>query len=133
MHVNPKYVALALAATIGVAIPATAHHSPASYDLTKRSSVTGVVKIASFRNPHGHMVLQVAGKGGKMTEWQVETSAANLLRRRGWVFSDIKPGMKITVTGHLNKTVPNDIYIREVKLPDGRQFGDKGGNDVALD
>jgi hypothetical protein len=116
-----------------VAIPASAHHSPASYDITRRVTVTGVVKEASFRNPHGHVTLQVADAQGRITEWSIETSAANLLRRRGWVFSKVKPGVRGTFIGHPNKTVVRDIYLREIRFTDGTAFGDQGGSDQALD
>jgi tRNA(Ile2) C34 agmatinyltransferase TiaS len=122
-------IAAGLVVAIVGSVSAGAHHSPASYDLAKRSSVTGVIKSVYFRNPHGAMVLTASD--GK--EWKVETSAANLLRRRGWEFARIKPGMKVVVSGHLNKTVQNDIYIRLIKLPDGTEFGDKEGKDAALD
>lgn len=115
------------------ALAAHAHHSPAAWDLTKRNSVTGVVKEASFRNPHGELRLTVTNDKGQAEEWRVETSAANLLRRRGWDFSKVQPGMKVTVTGHLNKEQPREIYIREIQFQDGTHFGDKGGNDAALD
>ena len=112
---------------------AGAHHSPAAYDITTRTSKTGVIQDVSFRNPHGHITLLVTNEKGQIEEWSVEMSAANLLRRRGWEFSQVVPNLKVTVMGHLNKEVPRDIYIREIKLPDGTVFGDKGGNDNALD
>lgn len=120
-------IAVATAST-----PAIAHHSPASYDITKRTTLTGVIKEAMFRNPHGKMVVEVKN-GAKVESWDVETSAANLLRRRGWDFSKFRPGATITIYGHLNKTLPRVIYIREVRFADGTFFGDKDGNDKALD
>jgi hypothetical protein len=125
-------MAVAAAATLA-AFAVQAHHSPAAWDVTKRNSVTGVVKDASFRNPHGEIKLMVTNDKGQVEEWRIETSAANLLRRRGWDFSRVTPGLKVTVTGHLNKEVPREIYIREIQFEDGTHFGDKGGNDAALD
>lgn len=124
--------AVLLSALLGGAT-VSAHHSPAAYDITVRTSKTGVVKEVSFRNPHGHITLIVTNEKGQAEEWSVETSAANLLRRRGWEFARVTEGQKVTVTGHLNKEVPKDLYIREIKLEDGTVFGDKGGNDNALD
>lgn len=118
---------------LALAIPAVAHHSPASYDTTKRVTIRGTVKSAFFRNPHGHITLEVRDARGQVTEWQVETSAANLLRRRGWVFSKVKAGVTGSFVGHPNKTVRNDIYLREITFADGTKFGDQGGNDNVLD
>lgn len=125
---------MALAGTIAViAVSASAHHSPASYNVNKRVEVKGVVKTAFFRNPHGHVTLIVTDAKGKKAEWSLETSAANLLRRRGWTFSKVKAGVNATFIGHPNKTVPRDVYIREIRFADGTVFGDKGGSDQALD
>ncbi|MCC6480999.1 MAG: hypothetical protein IT554_01130 [Sphingomonadaceae bacterium] len=117
---------------LAFAAPALAHHSPASFDLTKRTTMSGVIQQAMFRNPHGKMVLNVK-VGNAVEKWEVETSAANLLRRRGWNFTKFRPGASITVYGHLNKTLPRNIYVREVRFADGTFFGDKEGNDKALD
>lgn len=125
--------AAAVAALSLSAVTVHAHHSPAAWEITKRSSVSGVVKEASFRNPHGLLTLQVTNEKGQVEEWRVETSAANLLRRRGWDFSKVVPGIKVTVVGHLNKEQPREIYIREIHFEDGTVFGDKGGSDAALD
>lgn len=134
MNAAIRTIRLVLAgAGLSLIAPAvSAHHSPASYDLTKRTTLTGVVKQAMFRNPHGHVVLTVR-VGNRTEEWQVETSAANLLRRRGWVFTKFAPGARVTVYGHLNKTLPRVIYVREARFGDGTFFGDKEGNDKALD
>lgn len=113
--------------------PATAHHSPAAFDLTVRTSISGVLREATFRNPHGHLSLDVTNAQGRVQTWTIETSAANLLRRRGWDFSKIRPGMRVTIVGHPNKTVPFNIYTREVRMADGTVFGDRYGNDTALD
>lgn len=131
-----KFLGLVAAGMFVAALPAGApvfaHHSPASFDLTKRTEVTGVIKQAMFRNPHGKMVLSVK-VGSRVDSWEVETSAANLLRRRGWDFSKFKPGATVTVFGHLNKTLPRNIYVREVRFANGLFYGDKEGNDKALD
>ena len=89
--------AAAVAALTLSSVTLHAHHSPAAWEITKRNSVTGVVKDASFRNPHGQITLVVTNDKGQAEEWRVETSAANLLRRRGWDFSKVVPGIKITV------------------------------------
>lgn len=123
---------LVLSATM-LAMPATAHHSPAAFNLETRSEVTGVVKKATFRNPHGHIDLLVTDESGEELVFELETSAANLLRRRGWDFSKVKRGDTITATGHPHKEQGQVMYIRAIKLSDGTQFGDPEGKDQALD
>lgn len=124
---------IALAVLFATPLAALAHHAPASWDLTQRVSVTGEIKEVQFRNPHGHMVLAVKGADGKVSDWEIETSAANLLLRRGWKFKEVHVGDTITATGHPNKERGQYLYIREIKLKDGRVFGDPTGNDKALD
>jgi hypothetical protein len=118
---------------LGITSGTWAHHSAAQWDLSKRIEVSGVVKVVKFRNPHGHLELEVTGKKGKQEVWGVETSAINLLVRRGWKISQVKVGDKVTVKGHPHKSEAQQIYMREIKLPDGRSFGDPTGQDKALD
>ena len=104
-----------------------------AWDVTTRISKTGMVKEVSFRNPHGQLILMVTNEKGQIEEWLIETSAANLLRRRGWIFSKVTPDIKIRVVGHPNKEQSRQIYAREFHFEDGSFFGDQGGNDAALD
>lgn len=122
-----------VAAVLLAVVPVSAHHSPAAFDLEQRVTITGVVKKATFRNPHGHLDILVTGEDGKVVEWEVETSASNLLRRRGWDFKAIKRGETVTVLGHPHKEKPAIMYIRAITLPDGTMFGDPEGEDNALD
>jgi Family of unknown function (DUF6152) len=124
---------LIIAGLAAIGAPVWAHHSAASFDLARRVSVTGVVKEAEFRNPHGHVTLQVKDAHGVSSEWSIDTSAANLLRRRGWIFGKVAPGVRGTFIGHPNKTVPRNVYLREIRLADGTVFGDQSGDDKALD
>ena len=130
MKIKSLFLAIVMAI---VAIPVSAHHSPASYDTTRRVSIEGTIVTAVFHNPHGRIRLNVVGRNGSVTEWAAETSASNLLRRRGWVFSQVRAGSHVTLVGHPNKTVANDIYLREIRFENGTVFGDAGGSDQALD
>ena len=111
---------------------AFAHHSAVSWDLTKRISITGTVESVEWRNPHGHLEVLVEADG-KKTLWNVETSALNLLVRRGWKVDSVKYHDKITISGHPHKTDPTEIYMREITLSDGTSFGDPTGKDQQLD
>ncbi len=124
---------IAIVGLFAVAMPAAAHHSPASYDTGRRISVEGTIVSAQFRNPHGKIRLRVVDRAGRETVWEAETSASNLLRRRGWVFSQVRAGSRVTLVGHPNKAIANDIYLREIRFADGTVFGDREGSDQALD
>lgn len=142
---------LALICGFALLLPAVAqaHHSAAGYDTQKRVAIKGTIKKVSFRNPHGHIELMVDGKpieaavflkdgmpsvaGGKEVEWEVETAAANLLRRRGWDFRAVKKGQTVTLIGHPSKDKKPIMYLREIHFEDGTVFGDPDGADKALD
>lgn len=123
---------MAIIGLLTLAAPVAAHHSPASYDTSRRISVEGTIISAQFRNPHGKIRLRVMSNGREVV-WEAETSASNLLRRRGWAFAQIRAGSRVTLVGHPNKTVANDLYLREIRFADGTVFGDQGGSDQALD
>jgi hypothetical protein len=90
-------LALALLAVPGAAL---AHHSFAAFfDPSKTVTIKGKVTAFRFTNPHGTIVLDVAGSDGKPHEWRVETNAPVVLVRRGWSRSTLKPGDTITIEG----------------------------------
>ena len=128
-----RRVVVGMAVAVAAALPALAHHSAAEWDMTKRISISGTAKVVQFRNPHGHLELSVTDAKGAVVNWDVETSAMNLLMRRGWTPGRIKIGDKITITGHPHKSQPARLYMREIRLSDGTVFGDPTGQDKALD
>jgi hypothetical protein len=90
-------LALALLAVPGAAL---AHHSFAAFfDPSKTVTIKGKVTAFRFTNPHGTIVLDVAGSDGKPHEWRVETNAPVVLVRRGWSRSTLKRGDTITIEG----------------------------------
>ena len=48
-------VVLAILLMISLGIPATAHHSAAAQDFTKKVEVNGIVKSWRIMNPHGKL------------------------------------------------------------------------------
>ena len=124
-----------------------AHHSAAGYNIETRIAISGELTKSSFRNPHGTLKLVISDEDLGITttkegveslgevgqEWEIETAAANLLRRRGWEFKNVKKGMKVTLVGHPTKDGTPMIYLREIHLQDGTVFGDPDGEDKALD
>ena len=127
-----RVVVWALLGSLGLASWANAHHSAVSWDLTRRIAITGTVQSFEWRNPHGHLEVKVEADG-KQTLWNVETSALNLLVRRGWKVDAVKVGDKVTISGHPHKSDPTEIYMREMTLQNGTSFGDPTGKDQALD
>ena len=87
---------LALTALAVVAGPALAHHSFAMFDQKKVVTISGTVKELQWTNPHVWLQVDVP-TGGKVRHWSFEGNSPNMLRRRGWSSTVVKPGDKITV------------------------------------
>ncbi|WP_309089514.1 DUF6152 family protein [Phenylobacterium sp.] len=88
---------LALAIPLLVSTPAAAHHSASGYDKERPVELTGVVKQFRWVNPHSFLYLEVPGKGGAKTVWEIEGPSVMMLARNGWKNTSIKPGERIRV------------------------------------
>jgi uncharacterized protein DUF6152 len=79
--------------------PMFAHHSAAIYDRDHMLTLTGVVTVFSFANPHVEIRFDVTDDKGNTEEWIAESGPPNRLYRAGWTAKTLKPGDRITVTG----------------------------------
>jgi uncharacterized protein DUF6152 len=86
-----------VAASLGFARPAAAHHSFALFDTTKSIDVEGTVKRFDWANPHSWIFLEATGPQNSVEEWTIELPAAGALAREGWNKNFVKPGERIVV------------------------------------
>jgi len=88
-----------LAAAMGVALPAGAHHSFAMYEPTKTLTFKGTIKSFQWTNPHVvvWVLVQTEG-GGTAQEWSLETTSPGVLTRNGWTRQSLKAGDRVSVT-----------------------------------
>jgi len=105
-----------------VSIPVRAHHGASEYDMTKIVTLKGTVTELQFVNPHTLLVFAVKDDSGKTIEWQGELPSPNLLSRRGWSRSTVKPGDQITVIGALAKNGEKGMQIKKLVFPDGHEL-----------
>src|SRR5262245_60750916 len=82
-----------LTAVLGIiaclASPAFAHHSfSTEYDGTKKVKLTGVVTNVAWTNPHMRVYVDVTDANGKVTNWNLELTSPNSVRRQGWGKND---------------------------------------------
>ena len=102
---------------------ASAHHSPAMFEMQKRVALTGTVREFQWTNPHSYIQLLVKDKTGKDVEWSLEMAAPTYLYNNGWRPSTLKPGDKIVVTtAPLASGAPGGLVIM-VTTADGRKLG----------
>jgi Family of unknown function (DUF6152) len=105
-----------------IAIPLWAHHGASEYDMTKIVTLKGTVTELQFVNPHTLLVFTVKDDSGKVIEWQGELPSPNLLSRRGWSRSTLKPGDQITVIGALAKNGEKGMQVKKLVFPDGHEL-----------
>jgi hypothetical protein len=77
---------------------AAAHHGfAAEYDTSKTLKVTGTITKFEWTNPHAWFFVDVKNDDGTVTNWAFEMSSPNVLYRKGWTRTSLKPGDAVTV------------------------------------
>ena len=102
--------------------PVLAHHSfSTEYDATKKVKLTGVVTNVAWTNPHMRVYVDVTDANGKVTNWNLELTSPNSVRRQGWGRNDLKTGDKVIFEGYAGKVVESRaslLSIAKVDAPD---------------
>ena len=78
------------------------------------------------RNPHSLITLDVLEDDGSVTEWLVEWSDGNSLRRRGVEIALVKAGEEVVIHARKHRRVENVAYVRDVVVSDGTIVRDCG-------
>jgi hypothetical protein len=96
-------VGLVLLAALAAA-PVAAHHGAGLFEPQKQVTVEGTVTDFQFVNPHVLVYMAVKGEDGKEVQWGGELTSPNRLARDSravkWTKDILKPGDRITMTGH---------------------------------
>lgn len=108
--------AVALAA---LALPASAHHSFAAFDLQKTLTVEGVLTEVKFTNPHSWIEVEVTQSDGKAVRWGVEGLSPGQFFKKGLKRSQMKVGDHVSVVlNPLRSGEPGGSLV-SAKLADG--------------
>ena len=119
-------------AVLAVTIPAFAHHSfTAEYDTSKTVKFTGKVTMMKWANPHAWIYVDVADAKGKVTNWALETGAANGLIRRGWRKEDLPAGTVVVVEGWQARNGSATANVSSIAFSDGRRLFAGSSNPAA--
>lgn len=116
---------LAAAGFVGLAVPASAHHSTSGYDYTKTLVLTGSVRSFQWGNPHCYVQLMVRDAQGGSREWAIETGTPATNARDGWTKDTLKAGDKITVEIAPARTGAGGT-LRMVRLGNGKTLKGAG-------
>ena len=119
-----------------VAVPALAHHGfDTEYDATKQVSLTGAVTRIEWTNPHMHVYVDVTDADGNVTNWNLELTSPNTVRRQGWGPNDLMPGDRVNFDAYGGKVVETRAAlsrIARVETPDTPLFVQGGPDDTPV-
>ena len=119
------YIVVAVGLMVG-SLPLSAHHGAAEYDNTKTISLQGTVTALQYLNPHALILFTVKDDKGQTAEWTAELQSPNLLSRRGWSRSTLKPGDQVIITGRPVKNGAKAMTGQKVVFADGRETPNMG-------
>ena len=110
-------------------VPVVAHHGfDTEYDAKKKVKLTGVVSMVAWTNPHMRIYIDVTGPDGKVTNWNMELTSPNTIRRQGWGPNDLKASDKVIVEGFGGKVVETRGSLQSImKVSDMKPLFGPGG------
>ena len=110
------FSSLLAALVLAAAVTVTAHHEIlAKFDDHKPVTLTGVVTLVDWRNPHVHVFMDVRDKN-QMLNWAVELESPIDLQRSGWTKDSLRPGDTITVEGMAARNGSRQAWGKSVAL-----------------
>jgi hypothetical protein len=118
-------IACTCALGLWIAAPAFAHHSMEGFDRAKNVTLVGTVKQFKWANPHSWIELEVPNDKGAVETWNIEMTAPFILVKAGWKSSSLKPGDKVTVVGHPQKSGEPGALFVSVTTADGLTLTDR--------
>ena len=122
-------VMLAGLGLLWVTAPVIAHHGfDTEYDAKKKVRFTGVVTQVAWTNPHMRVYIDVTDASGKVTNWNMELTSPNSVRRQGWGPNDLRTGDKVDFEGFGGKIVESRGSLLSIsKVGEGRPLFVQGG------
>lgn len=120
-----KRFALSCVALLSIdgATGAAAHHSAAQLDFENTVTLTGIVKEATFFNPHARIVLEVTDEKRGTRDVEFEGHSRNNMHRLGFRPDTIKVGDKITIRIWPTRDGSDGGYITALITADGQAIG----------
>jgi len=104
------------------AFAARAHHSVSAwFDTTATTEIEGVVTDFRWQNPHVIFTMRVAGAEGEAL-WEIETLSISGISRWGITRDLVSVGDKLRVAGNPARQGANNVFVRNILLPSGREI-----------
>ena len=95
------------------------------FDRAKNVTLVGTVKQFKWANPHSWIEMEVPNDKGAVETWNIEMTAPFVLVRAGWKSTSLKPGDKVTVVGHPQKTGEPGALFVSVTTASGETLTDR--------
>ena len=126
MIVKPhrKSILAALALAAALAVPASAHHSYAMFDMNRTVALDAQVTRFKWQNPHAFIEADVAAPGGATEHWAIEMTSPNNLAQEGWKRTSLKQGDRVRIWVHPLRSGARGGSYAGVRLADGSTLGD---------
>ena len=118
---------------ISVAGPVLAHHGfDTEYDAKKKVKLEGTVTQVTWTNPHMRVYIDGKDKDGRVTNWIMELTSPNTIRRQGWGPDDLRAGDVVIFEGFAGKVVESRGSLQTImKKSDMKPLFGPGGPDAA--
>jgi hypothetical protein len=123
MTLRAKRLLIASAAAVLLAAPVLVAHHPisAKFDDKKPMTLSGIVTMVDWKNPHVHIFMNVRDAKGAQVNWAVEVESPILLHASGWNADSLKPGDAITVQGIAARNGSRQVWGNRVALTAGNK------------
>ena len=112
--------------SLGVGIPAWAHHSfAAAYDTSKSITVQGTIVQVRLTNPHSWFFLDVKNATtGKVDRWAFEAGTPSGMIRNGYKPNELAQGTVVTIVGRPAKDPSQNAgMLVTLTTADGKTYG----------
>jgi hypothetical protein len=93
---------------------AMAHHGWTGYDESKTITLTGVIREASYENPHALVKLQV--DEGKGKTWLAYLAPPSRMDSRGFKKDALKVGATATLIGYPHKATADEMRAERITI-----------------
>ena len=111
----------------GAVASVSAHHSfGAQYDSDKPVLLQGIVTRVDWTNPHARFYIDVEDATGEITNWNMELSSPNILKRNGWNRNSLEVGDVVAAQGSMARDGSKMASALVVTLADGRRIFNRG-------
>jgi hypothetical protein len=135
MKVKPLAYLVLVAGIALTGGPLFAHHGTGvAYDTEKIVNLKGTVTEWIWANPHCGILFDVTDDKGNVEHWGAELGNPHSLSMSGLSKDILKPGDRITISGHPAKSGAPRIEMQQFTMADGRTLPEKGhkGNGATL-